>query len=541
MSEANKPAMETRAAQKKAETVGDSESTELKMLREREKRLREECEKLRAGNEVNSKLHQNVNALVAHVNNIASELKNIRTDVTRIQQDRSNAPIPSTSGFSEMSTPRKDPGNETMIRRSPTPQDNTGDDDQQAVFNFTPLPTADFALKNAVEALSMFNGNNMSVLTFIRSVKQARDTVPPQAEPQLVKHIIMHKLKGLAQLALEDENCFTADKLCEILRQSFGPKRTLEQYRGDMTGVYQKLNEHVLEYICRVKDLRTAILNSKKQETGSLTALDIAEIDSLTRKSFCRGFPPDMRKQISQYEHCTLQDLYSKARELYGEYELDCERYGAPRYTRESTPRKFQEKNAPRQRDNCAYCGRLGHHPEECWYKNGDSQQYRQPAPRNNNFKENNYNNGNRNNYFGSANPNRTQQNYGPNNGNRFGGQQFFDGGARNQFNRGNVQFNRGNYGNNFARNENANSYYRGGMNPQKICAFCNYSGHVIEECRKRQNFENQNAVMQNEQPRNSGNYQGPPRTSGANREAAQGNARQINAIETTEEILESQ
>ncbi|KOC63612.1 hypothetical protein WH47_02493 [Habropoda laboriosa] len=63
--------------------------------------------------------------------------------------------------------------------------------------------------------------------------------------------------------------------LCNRLKNIFGPRHTVDHYRGELTNIYQGINEHVLDYISRVKDLRTAIIDCNRHTA------DTAEIDTL--------------------------------------------------------------------------------------------------------------------------------------------------------------------------------------------------------------------------------------------------------------------
>jgi len=112
-----------------------------------------------------------------------------------------------------------------------------------------PSPTS------ALELIPKYDGHNIPVWQFARACKRARDSIPFVDEAHLV-HLIRNKLTGHAYLAVEDETHYTIEKFLDSLKKTFGTGRSSNYYRGQLSINYKKPNEHILDYIGRVKDLR---------------------------------------------------------------------------------------------------------------------------------------------------------------------------------------------------------------------------------------------------------------------------------------------
>ena len=65
---------------------------------------------------------------------------------------------------------------------------------------------SNFALREAIASIPMFDGQSTSVLQFARACRQARSMIPRQMEVPLTK-LIKGKLRGRAYAAVEDSAC----------------------------------------------------------------------------------------------------------------------------------------------------------------------------------------------------------------------------------------------------------------------------------------------------------------------------------------------
>lgn len=83
-----------------------------------------------------------------------------------------------------------------------------------------------------------------------------------------------------------------------------------------------KPNEHILTYISRVKDLRSAVIDCDRDA-------DIDNINNLTRRSFIRGIKPELRTEVRHMRTEPLDYVYDGAIAFYKEFEQDKARFGS--------------------------------------------------------------------------------------------------------------------------------------------------------------------------------------------------------------------
>lgn len=131
-------------------------------------------------------------------------------------------------------------------------------------------------------------------------------------EPQFVR-MLRNKLSHHAYLAVEDEVHVTVDKFLDTLKRTFGPGRSSNYYRGQLSIAYKKPTEHVLDYIGRVKDLRTAIIEGDQTNSNRpLTESELSSIDSFTLEAFYEGLPREYRVELRAEGYNSLADACSK-------------------------------------------------------------------------------------------------------------------------------------------------------------------------------------------------------------------------------------
>lgn len=70
---------------------------------------------------------------------------------------------------------------------------------------------------------------------------------------------------------MEDYDVISIDRLCDILLEIFDLHRTLEQYKTELSNTFMRKDEHILNYIDRVKDLHRIIIDEENYRTNELT------------------------------------------------------------------------------------------------------------------------------------------------------------------------------------------------------------------------------------------------------------------------------
>jgi len=132
------------------------------------------------------------------------------------------------------------------------------------IYGRDEIPMPKISFREALETVPTFDGQNLTVSQFARACRRAKEIIPPSSERNLTK-LLCNKLRGRALTAVEDENCNTVAQLIDILSISFGEHRTLEQYEGELSNIHLRPKKHILDFINRVKDLRTSIIDCQRR------------------------------------------------------------------------------------------------------------------------------------------------------------------------------------------------------------------------------------------------------------------------------------
>jgi len=122
------------------------------------------------------------------------------------------------------------------------------------INNFDESPAPKVSFREATEFVPYFDGYNIPFAQFTSACRRAQDVIPPSAERNLTK-LLINKL-GRRTYYAADEPCDTVTELIDLLSDAFDTCKIPEQCRGELSMIHIKPGEHMLDYICRVKDLR---------------------------------------------------------------------------------------------------------------------------------------------------------------------------------------------------------------------------------------------------------------------------------------------
>lgn len=418
---------------------------------------------------------QQSQALAARENEILA--RNRHTDKREIEH--------SETVTAELASVSRDFSGAAHLGYNPLPPSGGGDD----------FPPPKVSFREATESVPYFDGYNIPLQQFTRACRRAREIVPPSAERNLTK-LLITKLRARAYYAVEDEPCDTVIQLIDLLTGAFGSPKTIDQYRGELSTIYLRAHEHIIDYISRVKDLRTSILDEERRAKGHLDSRFVSEIDGLTARSFCEGLPLEYRLQLKSEARQSHTEAFAAAKIIAKRQELDKQRY-EPRQ-RENRAREYQRPE-PRYRENRDR-GPLRY---ETQYSENRDREYRRanpiggplayPAPQ----RSGGY--AYRGNNSPSQNSPRGSQTPPPN---AYRGDFPKTNGYRNEHSPP-ANINRSNSN----LNPHSPLEARREIGNDKYCRYCKRPGHDIEECRRRDYYNN----IRKTEPGNASNPSGYP------------------------------
>lgn len=394
--------------------------------------------------------------------------------------------------------------------------------------------------REALETVPYYDGYNMSVSSFSRACRRAREIMPPSSEKNLTR-LLINRLRGRAQAAVEDEPCDTIIQLVDLLTSAFGSQKTINQYRGELSIIHIKKGEHILDYVSRVKDLRSAIIDAERRECGQLRGDQLTEIDSLTARSFCEGLPLEYRLQFQASCYNQPSEAFSSAKVIARRLELDKARFEESDRRGRGVERYPVNPIGPPQAHSTPYRSTFTND------RNNHREYYR---PETNNYD----NRPRRQDYRGNF--NKQQEPKGPD----YPRDQFYPRERKEYLNQGNPGTSQGRYpvrnydpartplvpdrrapdsakygppSNADRQDQEPRKYTQHDRREiEKFCRYCKTPGHEIEECRKRQ-YNNEHSRREA-----MGNARDPLGWKDAPRGDQIRQTRPVNTIETIPETL---
>ncbi|KAG7189885.1 hypothetical protein KM043_018852 [Ampulex compressa] len=143
--------------------------------------------------------------------------------------------------------------------------------------------SGELRVHDVLQQIPPFDGYNIPITEYVRACKRARDILHPSAERELTKTLIS-QLQGRAYFVAEDERCENITQYTDLLVSAFGQTKSVDYYRGELSMIQMHPNEHMLDFISRVKILRSSIRDAERKEKGVLLESTEDEIDALAKR-----------------------------------------------------------------------------------------------------------------------------------------------------------------------------------------------------------------------------------------------------------------
>lgn len=245
-----------------------------------------------------------------------------------------------------------------------------------------------FRLKDVAESIPKYDEQRISVFQFSQACECALKLIPANQELHLVQ-LIMGRLQGHAYTIMQDSNYYSVAPLLGKLKRIFGSNKSLNQYKDELGNIYMKPNESILEYITRIKEIQTAIIDCQVEQKEDLDSREFSNIERDVLDSFVHELPSDLLIRLKIDGYTDLDDSFARAIQLSKTLETESQRrkhaYTPPptKLPRRDSPQPYtiQQKprppfiknvipgqpgpNAPGQ-IVCHYCKAPGHLISEC-------------------------------------------------------------------------------------------------------------------------------------------------------------------------------
>lgn len=192
-------------------------------------------------------------------------------------------------------------------------------------------------LKDVADSIPKYDGQRISVFHFSQTCERALKLISSQQEPFLVQ-LILNKLQGHVYIAAAGTEYPSVSALLRKLKQIFGPNKSLNQHRGKLGNAYMRQNEIIFDFIARIKELQTAILDCKTTQSGIIDQCTIRNIEHDALDSFVNGLPSDLLVKLKLEGFSNLDDAFSRAIQLSKTLESEAQRKKLPFAPRQPPP-----------------------------------------------------------------------------------------------------------------------------------------------------------------------------------------------------------
>ncbi|KAI4475711.1 hypothetical protein M0804_014133 [Polistes exclamans] len=141
---------------------------------------------------------------------------------------------------------------------------------------FAPLPhisQSSFKLRELIEYVPNFDGDNVSVTRFTRACRRAFKFLPANCLAEMktsLTRLFLSKLRGHAYFVTEGLRIKKVECLIERLKVSFLLSRRSNYYRGQNATDLMRPGEHMPDYFSRIKELTQSFLDETTKRSVHL-------------------------------------------------------------------------------------------------------------------------------------------------------------------------------------------------------------------------------------------------------------------------------
>ncbi|KAI4472254.1 hypothetical protein M0802_017009, partial [Mischocyttarus mexicanus] len=166
--------------------------------------------------------------------------------------------------------------------------------------------------KEITEQIPKFDGYNISARDFIKSCENATTKLVRYSIQDIIQ-TFKSRLMGSAYRLLIGVEFHPIEEFLDAVKKTFSPRKTANQYIGEIGNLRQNPNETVMQYACRTRELETALIDSIKTEFPENSAQIINKVETDLLKGFTDGITTSIRTELRLNGNKTLTDAIADA------------------------------------------------------------------------------------------------------------------------------------------------------------------------------------------------------------------------------------
>ena len=154
------------------------------------------------------------------------------------------------------------------------------------------------SLRDALEVVPIFAGDNISLDQFIEGCREAKDMLPAGTESNLTK-LIKTKVKGKARKCVSGGQYRSVEDKIDSLKRVYSLNKSVYQLQVELGNIYQWDSEKVNSYATRVRELGEKILDAHKANNNDrIDANFQAPLDSDIQDCYLRGLKTEIESRL---------------------------------------------------------------------------------------------------------------------------------------------------------------------------------------------------------------------------------------------------
>lgn len=177
------------------------------------------------------------------------------------------------------------------------------------------------SIKDAINLIPVFNGENMPVNNFIELCNQTLNLIHPSGKLYLTQ-LIKSRILGKASKYISNQSGLAFEGILGNLKRALVPSRTLSQWQSLLSNIYQKDGETIVDYVTRINEIvqgTSEVIMDK--HSGEIRTGLLASTQEGARDSFVRGLRGELGLWAASQKPLTLSRAVDLAVELEKELE----------------------------------------------------------------------------------------------------------------------------------------------------------------------------------------------------------------------------
>ncbi|KAI4476475.1 hypothetical protein M0804_013546 [Polistes exclamans] len=237
---------------------------------------------------------------------------------------------------------------------------------------FAPLPNlsqSSLKLRELIEHVLKFDGQNVSVTQFIRACRRALEPLLAGFSTEMdasLTRLLLSNLSGHTYLVTESLRIHNVENPIGRIKDAFLPSRGSNYYRGQHATEFMRPGEHMLDYFGRIKELTQSVINETTKNSVRVERRVELDIEKEGLDALITGLPQDYKTAYKFEYYSNFDEILICLLRIDKQIKKEDSKRGISIVGNRVANIKPINKSI-----NCSYCKKDGHLENSCRQKKG--------------------------------------------------------------------------------------------------------------------------------------------------------------------------